>query len=615
MELSDDCLDAHKVGFYAGGADTRTEMMPNGLSAAWEVGDELAVWARNSSGTNILDNQIFKTFGLDYERGFFSSMLSSEMPEGSYTYLCCYPCPISVSGTNVTFTIPSHQDGRVSGGADIMIADPLTYGALTSIPDPDDGSGMSMRMNRMMHQFRFYIPATDTKLQGAAVERIKLTFPKNVIGNVTLDLTDPSSPAVLSSGSSYIDLELDHPITLSDQNYACVAFCPTSFEAGESLLVKAYTADKIVLVDPIDLCARSFKAGHSTPVKLKVKEVKDYPYSITFKVAANNLGEKPNIITFTAPAGCVWVEDGSNVYTYSPGRNIEVGEVISFKFEDAEAYRAFSGKNITVTYDSDNALLSQNVNLPDMSNVSNANVSLTVPYLFFEDFSGIPSFSDGHDNPRVGLASDTYKGITELSSYSLTDWYGARVGGQGGTSIRICCRYEHVLLDGAYYKGRVYTPYLSNIKDGKDVNISVSFKYAGNRSEMSDGSHWEGWEYVKTYPDKAPKLYFGINTQAQVTNPDQNQGNIIDSITGMISGSGFSSSTPTSLSPMVIKGEDMPKTGGSFTSFAGTRTVTVGNVDNGMRLGWIVTTENTSSNINSNYWIYLDDIKVQIVND
>jgi hypothetical protein len=63
---------------------------------------------------------------------------------------------------------------------------------------------------------------------------------------------------------------------------------------------------------------------------------------------------------------------------------------------------------------------------------------------------------------------------------------------------------------------------------------------------------------------------------------------------------------------MEIKGENLPKTGGSYTSFAGTKKVTIENVDNGMRLGWILTTDNTSSNTHANYWLYLDDIIVQI---
>jgi hypothetical protein len=91
-----------------------------------------------------------------------------------------------------------------------------------------------------------------------------------------------------------------------------------------------------------------------------------------------------------------------------------------------------------------------------------------------------------------------------------------------------------------------------------------------------------------------------------------NEGNIIDQVTGLVGGSGFASSAPTSLSPMVIKGETLPKTGGSYTSFAGTKSVTVENVDNGMRLAWIISTDNTASNTNANYWLYIDDIKVSI---
>ena len=69
---------------------------------------------------------------------------------------------------------------------------------------------------------------------------------------------------------------------------------------------------------------------------------------------------------------------------------------------------------------------------------------------------------------------------------------------------------------------------------------------------------------------------------------------------------------PSSLAPMVIRGEALATSGGSYTSFAGTKSVTVENVDNGMRLAWIVSTDNTASNTNANYWLYIDDIKVSI---
>ena len=131
-----------EVGIYVGGAHARTAMLENGLSAVWEAGDELAVWARNSAGAFALQNQIFKTYGLDERRGFFTSVLSEPMPEDTYTYFCSYPAPISVNGTAATFGIPSVQNGKASGGADVMIASPVQHSALTAIPDPEDHSGM-----------------------------------------------------------------------------------------------------------------------------------------------------------------------------------------------------------------------------------------------------------------------------------------------------------------------------------------------------------------------------------------------------------------------------------------------------------------------------------------
>lgn len=597
------------VGFYAGGSQTRTEILENGLSAAWVADDQIALWARNSAGSFLLSNQIFKTYGIDDELGYFTSELASPMPEDTYTYYCCYPIPVAVEGSKVTLNVPSVQDGRVSGGADIMIATPVQHSDLKPVPEVEDHSGMSMQMNRILHQFRFYVSDGGEKLQGAAVEKLVLEFPKPVAGDVILDYTDPSASPVLNSSENTLTLNLSQPISLDKQNYACVAFVPSEFNSGETMKVKAYTADKVVVVNPVDLCARNFESGHSTPVRLIVEDVIDYPYQMTFKVTANNLGEDVNSLIFTAPQGCKWVDGGSNVYTYTPAEKITVGKEIVFRFDDEASFRAFSGKTISVTYDSDNTITYQNVVLPDMSSTASVNASLAVPYLFYEDFSGIPSFSDGHDNPTVGLGSDTWVGIVDVSSYasSLNGWYAARIGGQAGQAVRICCRYEDVLGTGAYYKGRLYTPQLSGIKDGKLVKITVSYKYAGNRNEMKTLINWN-----YTAPDKSPVLYFGINYQDTITNPDEVEGDIVDSITGLITGAGFRQNRPSSLSPLAIDGELLPKTGGSYTSFSGTREVTIDKIDNGMRLGWILSTDNTQGSVNANYWLYIDDIKVQI---
>lgn len=584
-----------KVGFYAGsGTQTRTEMLENGLSATWAADDRIALWAKGSSGSYALSNHHFGTYGIDFQRGYFTSELSSPMADDTYTYYCCYPVPTSVDGTKATFTMPAVQDGKASKGVDIMVATPAQHGALAPLPEVEDHSGMRLVMNRMMHQFRFYLPAEDTQMQGEAIEKIVLTFPAPVTGDVSVDVADPSAAPVLAGGDEKITLQLKEPISVEKGNYACVAFVPSSFTAGQSLQVKAYTSDKVVKIDPIDLRARNFQAGHSTPVILRVNDVVEYPYSITFRVAANNLGEGVNTIVLTAPSGCAWDTDGSNVYTYNPGHKINVGEEFVFRFEDEAQYRAFSGKSISVTYDSDNTITYQTVNLPNMNSTDKVSASLTVPYLFYEDFSGIPDFSDGHDNPTVGMGSDLYVGISEMSGWSMNGWYGARVGGQKGTAIRLCCRVQNVAKT-AYYKGRIYTPFITNIKEGKDVNISVSFRYGSAKKEMRSSN-------AKAY------LYFGINTLDEVLNPDDQ-----DLIGGVIAGSGYGNSIPSSLSPMIINGEALSTSGGSYTSFDGMKTVKVENFDNHMRLSWIVSSDFSTTFANGNFWLYLDDIKVQIV--
>lgn len=604
-----------KVGLCLGGEKTRTSMLSNGLSAEWLAGDQIAVWAKNSAGAYQLSNQIFKLYGSDVKRGFFTSTLESAMPEDVYTYYCTYPSPISVNGTQATFSLPSVQDGKVTGGADIMVATPVQHGPLTAIPDPDDHSNMAMQMNRMMHQFRFYIPENNTVMESARITKMELNFPSEVCGKVVVDMANPNQRVILSEARRNITLQLAKPLTISEESvdeydYACVAIAPTKFSEGQSLSIRAFTEDKIAVIDPIDLRARNFQSGHSTPVRLIVKELIEYPYVIKFTLNGNDVGEPVTSIKFVAPSGCNWPTSGTNEYTYNPGRDIAVGETCVFRFPDYEAYAKFSNATITIELETENTITTTTSgigSIPSGVDSYTAQISASVPYLLYQNFSSVSTYSDGHDNPTVGTASDTYKGISELTSAGLPGWYGARVGVQSGAA-RICCRYEHVLLAGAYYKGRIYTPKLSRIKEGHDVKIRVTYKYGSNRNERKGGIFGTGAK-----PDKSPILYMGINTQDAVTNPDQNEGDIIDNITGMVAGSGFSSATPSSLMPMVIKGEYLDKENGSYTSLPKSASLTIDGVDNYMRLGWIITTDNTSSNTNANYWFYIDDIKVQIV--
>ena len=586
-----------EVGFCIGERETRTSMLSNGLSAEWLAEDRIAVWAKNAGGTYQLSNQLFKLYGLENRRGFFTSTLSSAMPEGTYTYYCSYPSPLSVTGTQATFNLPSVQDGKVTGGADIMIATPVQHGPLTAIPDVEDHSGMSMSMNRLMHQFRFYIPQNNTLMASEKIRKIELAFPREVCGKVIADLADPGRKISLTEASRKMTLQLAEPLEISAESkalykFACVALAPTTFASGESLSIRAFTEDKIAVIDAVDLRGKTLLPGHSTPVMLIVKELVDYPYIIKFTLASNYVGENVTSVRLVAPTGCKWPDSGTNIYEYNPGRDIKVGETVDIRFADYEEYAKFSQATVTIDLETENTISTVTAaigKIPTGVASHTSQISASVPYLLYQDFSSISNFSDGHDS--AGGGSDTWVGMNELSSYAsaLSGWHGARVGGKAGTAIRICCRYENV-LKGAYYKGQLYAPPITQIKEGKSVKVNVSFKYGGYSNK-----------------DKAkPLMYFGINTLNPLTNPDDT-----DLMGGVITGTGYGNQYPATLLPVFIEKKELAR--GSEYSLGNTASITINDFDNFMRLTWFVTTTHSALFTNSNTWLHLDDIKVQIV--
>lgn len=553
--------DRFEVGLYAGGSGTRTEMLPNGLSAVWSAGDQLAVWAKNSSGTYALDKQIFKTYGVDAERGFFTSVLESEMPEDSYTYYCCYPVPASVNGTMATVNIPAVQDGKASGGSDVMVSDPVHHGALSSVPDPEDHSGMQMHMNRMMHQFRFYVPQEDTLLGDEKIEKILMTFPSGVVGDVTFDIASPETRAVLSNANADIELDLAQPIGVSSADayqFACLSMAPVQFAEGDSLHIhKAYTHDKIAFFDPIHLKAKDCQPGHSTPVRLVIREIVDFAGIIYLSLDTNNLGENPQKITLTAPEGCVWGDGGSNVYTYDPGREIPVGEVIAIKFEtDVDSYMAFSGQTITVTYDSENAVMTETLIMPAITSHGTTNLSLTVPYLLFEDFSCIYAEGESYGNNSYASEDRNQPGYSLDGCMSHTGWNAARYW-TTGNCMRINTRYQCVSLSlfgfeltfSSLHHGRLDTPPLSGLKSGKSVDLTLSFNAGGYLHEDSSAEVSDMKLSVATHTnagvlDGIPTGTAGLNESYDTSITDFGQRQDMVSVTNDYGSTAFTATFP-----------------------------------------------------------------------
>lgn len=602
-----------EVGFYAGGFQTRTEMLANGLSAEWEDGDELAVWAMNSAGSYILDDQVFKTYGVNAGHGFFTSTLESEMADDTYTYMCCYPVPVSADRTTVTFDLPSVQDGKASDGADIMIADPVSYGPLGPLPDPDDHSSMSMSMNRMTHQFRFYVPQDDRLLGEEKIERILLTFPAPVAGKVLADIADPDAGLQLTGGLSEVQLDLSQPIGVStgdDYQYACLAFAPVQFQEGQSLqIVKAYTDDKIAFFDPVDLKGKNCEPGHSTPVRLLIRELVDFAGIIYLKVDVNNLGENPKKITFTAPEGCKWGDGGTNVLVYEPGYEIPVGETIAVKFEtDVDSYMAFSNKEISVTYDSESALVSETLTMPAIEAAGTSEVSLTVPYLLFEDFSCVYAEGESYGNNSYSQSEMVQPGSSLDGCMSHTGWNAARYWTKGN-SIRINTRYQcvgatifgYTISFSSYHHGRLDTPQLAAIKPGKTVNLKMEYDAGGYLHNTSSSAATDVTLCIASHTNTG--VLDGVPTGAKGLD---------------LSAPGFTDTYDTSLNDFGKRQSSTPIENqfgnDAFNGIFPTYEADISSATSSTRLAFYIIFTGDTGICNAEFNVYLDNIKVQIAN-
>lgn len=549
-------------------SSTKTIIQPDGLNVQWEKNDAVALWAIAEDGSKTLDNQSFSIYGISEGRAWFTTEISQPMPAGTYTYYAAYPIPSSISGNTATFTLPATQDGAASKGSDIMIATPAVHGALGDIPDPEDHSGLSLTFNHLVHFLRFYIPEGKDPFGGEAVERIELTFPKDVCGTVKASLDAPEN-AQYTASAKIITLDLSTPLSESglSKKYAGAAIFPTSFEAGQTMSAKFFTRTKVGIMSAIPVGGRTMAAGHSTPVRVVPESVRER-FELAFHVVANNLGESAQSVTLSAPEGCKWSDTGSNTYTYSAS-SITTGSLIRLEFEDEAAYRSLSSQGVTVTYDSEHITISESITMPQMTSGNTTSVDLRMPYLLFEDFSGVESFSSNDD---YGFSSTGSKNATSF----LDGWTGGRCGASQGLCIRIACRREFFVR----YDARVDSaPLRGTIK--KPVSLSLSFDYGSNNNFSS----------LITAGNLGQTVKVGYTTATTAFK------------------SGATDGTYESENSFYIK-----EYTGAYDSTPNSTAMTIHNAPAGgvVRIAWRTESEQDNSTTNTTSWLYIDNVKVQV---
>lgn len=479
-----------EVGFYAGDPQTRTSIDSDGLSTSWSEDDQIAVWAKKSTGTLNLNNKKFILHALDGRRAFFTTTLDEPMSEGDYTYYAVYPLPKGVSGTTVTFDLPSVQDGVLGAGSEIMIARPQEHGALECLPEVEDHSSMSMTFSHLLHMLKFYVPQDETGFD-SDVTRLLLDMPFAVTGTVSADYTGETAPA-LSDGVSGIEVNCARPAGVSTsaaRNYICASIFPKveACSSGDFLNVTAYTATTKYSMDPVSLEGRSFVSGHATPAALRPVSSQPY-YRVICKVHEDYIGETVNFFTISSGGESLYTHtNDSGAYRDFTTDEELLGESYDSWFQ--QLCTAVSSGSATVSFDTPNTI--SEVRLPSGCISVNGHTAVIdlgdVPYLLFENFDNALSYkhSDDYSNSIIGISEGIdINNDMDTNGYLLNGympdngWNAARFCLIEGDKIRINVRYQSGGWVVGRYCGRLDTPALARIKQGKSVTVKLQFDYS-----------------------------------------------------------------------------------------------------------------------------------------
>ena len=595
-------------GFGVGGATTRTFINDDGVTISWSNDDKVALWAKPATGGDyVLSNQTFNTWFVtaDNSQAFFTAELDNAMPTNTtYQYYVTYPTPSSVNGTMCTYTLPAMQDGMMGGGADIMVGEgegpalaKLYNSEATPAPDYVMDDGVKLHMKHLIHALRFYVPAGKWGFDnGETIERIVFTMPDNVAGTVTTDVS-AESPALSSPANTTntISLNLKEPIGASTANaegvinydYACASILPGTYNGD--MTVKVYSQTKVAQVT-IPINSRTMSAGHITPVGLNCTDVVNRP-KISFRIASNNLGEKPYKITLTSSdTSTQWKAGDDHVYEYYTGSEsstIAVGGGFDL-YTDEEVLSSISGKSVTVTYESKSAIVTETITIKT-ENVGGDNpVKLNVPYLFSENFDTLTGYDGDYKGGPYTTVDAATTAARDLSQYGLSSgWSGARTGcDAAGTAILVSGRVDAVSLGATRAYGRLDSPALIGIKKNVKVGVKVMFDYGGSRSGNS--TYYPVGRVGYTIADGL------INGYATQFNNDESFANI--------DGAEVVPDIPTS---------------GSATSLNKSMTYNIIDCTSEHRISWHVAHMGFKRwAINNGYgWMYIDNIKVQIVSE
>ena len=446
---------------------TRTTLDPDGMTTRWAVGDKLAVWAKDAQGNYSVEAATFslRYFSTEYNKAYFTSTIAP-MAEGDYTYLLSYPLPASTNGSMVTYNLPAEQTGNYDGRYDVMLAEPVVNGALTGAGSVE----LNTIMRHQMHALKITVPEKSSNFANK-VYSLEVTFPNAVVGDMTLDVSNPDAAPTYSKTSNTIIVNSAEGFDVGSDIWVFVL--PGQVSGDVSYRVHSIDQRSVVKSYPLE---RNMQRGHVTPIRMSMPEYDKYTV-LNFSVGQNYLGEEFNYFT-------LYDNTGKNMGTFN--RNSENRYSIAYE-GDFDASK-FSNTTWTMVFDSDNAVVENSVNLGTVKPYFQQNISpVDVPYLLFQDFESV---SEAESYGNNSYASEDRDQPGNALSGVLSGWNAARFWLKPG-AMRLNARRQCVKILVAFasnHHGRLDTPQLGGsrgIKPGKSVNVNLQFDAAMNRHSSS----------------------------------------------------------------------------------------------------------------------------------
>ena len=571
-----------RVALRVPNAATRTAVGGDDGSSvdiAWSDGDCIALWAAPVGSPDELtlggDVLTHTTNANDLSGSIFTGAIEP-MADGDYNYTAVYPEPVLKDFGYVYYDIPSVQSGAYDPALDIMMARataPALKNYRLNDMNPEVTNDLDLRFGHLTHALKITIPS-GRNLFGRPVERLKIEFRQEVVGRMGFQIADADGGVTLDNGADAITLEFDTPVDEGDSFWVYMA--PATIEGAVRFTAYAgLEMSRTLATTAFD--GRSLAAGHITPISLTVDEKLPVTW-FDCTVDTSHLGESVETLTLTMPEGFTFAGNKQSVVL----RPDEEGRFSFGVVTDDLA--GMAGLAMTTVYESAHAVVEDTrspITIPaEYTPDEHNDMSVTAPYLFFEDFSGLAPSFEYHTTHTTSDA--TSHDPISLAGYGLDGWTGTRVGGAEGVSLRIQSRVEIGLGVVNRIPGRAESAPVANLKEGATVRVRVEYDYAGDRYNATGGKSGN------------PLVTFGYTTNQGTFAAGDNIDNVV-------------------VSDMQIPIDGNDNNTPYYGNTPHVHTVYITTCDALTRLCWKLSNNRPSAfAANGVYWMYIDNIRITI---